>query len=117
MNFKTSDDYMILVYVTCDSVEQAESIGKEIMKKHLCACVNIFKEMQSMFFWPPKSEKIDKSKEVVLILKSLKSKFPEIEAEITKLHSYDVPCILALPVVSVSDKYLAWIKGEMAVSD
>jgi len=106
---------MILVYVTCDSVEQAEDIGEKIMRKRLCACVNIFKEMQPMFFWPPKSGNIDKSKEAVLILKSVKSKYRAIEKEISHLHTYDVPCIFAIPVISVADKYFDWLKGEMEV--
>ena len=113
MKFSLNDDHMILVYITCDSVEQAESIGEGIMKKKLCACVNIFENMQSMFFWPPKTGRIDKSKEVVLILKSIKSKYDEIEKEVSILHSYDVPCIFAIPVISVADSYWDWLIGEM----
>lgn len=113
MKFSQKDNHMILVYVTCDSVKQAEEIAEEIMKKKLCACVNIFENMQPMFFWPPKSGKIDKSKEVVLILKSIKSKYDLIEKEVTKLHTYDVPCIFAIPVISVRDSYWEWLNGEM----
>ncbi len=113
MKFTKDSDHMILIYVTCENVEEAERIGEAIMKKKLCACVNIFKEMQPMFFWPPKSGKIDRSKEVVLLIKSIKSKYDDIEREVIKLHSYDVPCIFAIPVISVSDKYWEWFKGEM----
>lgn len=113
MQFSLNDDHMILVYVTCDNVEQAEKIGEEVMNKKLCACVNIFKEMQPMFFWPPKTGKIDKSKEVVLIIKSMKSKYDEIEKEVFRLHTYDVPCIFAIPVISVADSYWRWFKEEM----
>lgn len=113
MKFSQNDDHMILVYVTCDSVKQAEEIGEGVMKKKLCACVNIFENMQPMFFWPPKSGKIDKSKEVVLILKSVKSKYDQIESEVKNLHTYDVPCIFALPVVAVVDPYWEWLNGEM----
>ncbi len=113
MEFSLNDDPMILVYVTCNSIEQAESIGEQIMQKKLCACVNIFKEMQPMFFWPPKTGKIDKSKEVVLILKSVKTKYSDIEKEVTKLHTYEVPCIFAIPVTFVADSYWEWLKGEM----
>jgi periplasmic divalent cation tolerance protein len=58
---------MILVYITCESMEQAKTIGKQLMEKRLCACVNIFPEMYPMVFWPPKVNKIEEGKEVVLI--------------------------------------------------
>jgi len=113
MQFSLKDDSMILVYVTCDSVEQAENIGERILNKKLCACVNIFKEMEPMFFWPPKTGKIEKGKETVLIIKSIKSKYKEIEKEVTKLHTYEVPCIFAIPIIAVADPYWNWFKDEM----
>jgi len=113
MKFTPDSDYMIVVYVTCESVEQAEQIGEHIMKKKLCACVNIYKDMQPMFFWPPKTGNIDKGKEVVLLLKSVKSKYDDIEKEITNIHTYDVPCIFAIPVMAVADGYWEWLNGEM----
>lgn len=114
MKFLQKDDQMVLVYVTCDSVQQAESIGESVMKAKLCACVNIFKDMQPMFFWPPKSGTIDKSKEVVLLIKSFMSKYDEIENHVSKVHTYDIPCIFAIPVLAVSDKYYEWLKTEMS---
>ena len=104
---------MILVYVTCENVEQAKSIGKHIMEKRLCACINIFPNMIPMFWWPPKENKIDESSEVVLILKSIESKYHEIEEEIHKVHTYEVPCVFAIPVTHVANKYYDWIKGEL----
>ena len=104
---------MILVYVTCENVEQAKSIGKHLMEKRLCACVNIFPNMQPMFWWPPHANKIDESTEVVLLVKSLESKYQEIEDEIHKIHTYELPCVFAWKVDHVSPKYYEWIKGEV----
>ena len=104
---------MILIYVTCESIKQAKQIAKHLMKKRLCACVNIFPNMTPMFFWPPKSGKIDKSKEVVMIIKSLESKYKTIEKEIIKIHTYDTPYIIAMPVKFVTKKYFNWLKGEI----
>lgn len=104
---------MLLVYIICDGVEQAKSIGKQLMGKKLCACVNIFPEMQPMFFWPPKSGVIDESKEVVLIAKTVEAKYKALEAEVIKIHSYDTPCIFAIPVKHVAKKYYDWLVGEM----
>lgn len=104
---------MILVYITCDNVKQAKKIGKHLMNKKLCACVNIYPEMYPMFFWPPKSGHIDESKEVVLIVKTLESKYQQVESEVIKIHSYDTPCIFSIPVTHVSQKYYDWLKGEI----
>lgn len=104
---------LLLVYITCETVKQAKEIGKHLMTKRLCACVNIFPDMQPMFFWPPKENKIDESKEVVLVAKTIENKYQELEAEIIKVHSYDVPCIIAIPTAHVSQKYYDWIVGEL----
>lgn len=104
---------MLLVYITCESVDQAKQIAKHLMGKKLCACVNIFPEMQPMFFWPPKSGKIDESKEVVLIAKTIEKNYQELEDEVHKIHTYDVPCVFAIPVKHVAKKYYEWLVGEM----
>ncbi|HEX7017692.1 MAG TPA: divalent-cation tolerance protein CutA [Patescibacteria group bacterium] len=104
---------MLLVYITCNDVQQAKSIGKHLMDKKLCACVNIFPEMQPMFFWPPKSGTIDESKEVVLIAKTIESKYEALENEVHQVHSYEVPCVFAIPVKHVASKYYDWLVGEM----
>lgn len=104
---------MILVYVTCESVKQAKQIGKAILKKRLATCVNIFPEMQPIFWWPPKKNKLDESKEVVLIIKTIEKKFKEIEKEILKLHTYETPCIFSIKVDKVHKPFLDWIEGEI----
>lgn len=115
-------DDLILIYTTWESVKQARDAGKKLLEKRVCACVNIYPEMHPMFFWPPKTNKqslasyagkIDESKEVVMIVKTLKSKYKELEKEIYKIHTYDVPCIIAIPTYKVNKDYLDWIKGEI----
>jgi periplasmic divalent cation tolerance protein len=105
---------MLLVYITCDSVEQAKEIGKHLMSKKLCACVNIFPEMHPLFFWPPNSGVIDESKEVVLIAKTIEQKYQDLEDEVHNVHSYDVPCVFAIPVSHVAKKYYRWLVGEIS---
>lgn len=104
---------LLLVYITCDSVDQAKEIGKHLMNKRLAACINIFPEMQPLFFWPPKENKIDESKEVVLIAKTIESKYQELEDEVHKVHSYDTPCVIAIPTQHVSRKYYDWLIEEL----
>lgn len=104
---------LLLVYITCENIEQAKTIGRHLMVKRLCACVNIFPEMQPMFFWPPKANIIDESKEVVLIAKTTENKYRELENEVLKVHSSEVPCIIAIPTAHVSKKYYDWLVGEI----
>ena len=104
---------MIAVYVTCESVEQAKSIGKTIMSEKLAGCINIFPEVIPVFFWPPKSGKFDETKEVVLLIKSIESKYKTIEKRVKELHSYDTVCVFALPVKHVIKEYYDWLTGEI----
>ena len=104
---------LILVYTTWESEEQAKKAGKILLEKRVCACVNIYPEMHPMFWWPPKENKIDESKEVVMIVKTLEKKYEELEKEIYKIHTYEVPCIIAIPTYKVNKDYYNWIKGEI----
>ena len=104
---------LLMVYITCESIEQAKSIGKHLLEKRLCACINIYPEMYPMFFWPPKAGTIDESKEVVLIAKTTEKHYAALEAEVHKVHTYDVPCVIAIPTAHVSQKYYDWLVGEL----
>lgn len=104
---------MILIYVTCDSVKQARKIGKYLLKRRLCSCINIYPQMIPMLLWPPKSGLIDESKEVVLIIKTLPNKYKQIEEEVLKIQEFDTPCIFSIPVINITSKYFNWIKSEI----
>lgn len=106
-------DELILVYTTWESEKQAKKAGEHLLKKRICACINIYPEMHPIFWWPPKQNLIDESKEVVMIIKTLKNKYEELEKEIYKIHPYEVPCIIAIPTYKVNKDYLDWIKGEI----
>ena len=104
---------MILIYVTCADQSEAERIGKHLLNKRLTACVNVFPDaIQPFFFWPPRSGEIDSSKENVLIIKSTLDNYDKIEQEIMTIHSFDTPCIIAIPVLAVADKYWQWLQEE-----
>lgn len=104
---------IILCYITCDNVPQAKAIGKHLLDRRVAACINIFPNMQPLFFWPPRANKIDTSNEVVLIAKTIESKYAELEKEVIKVHSYDTPCIIAIPTTHVSTKYYDWLVNEL----
>lgn len=84
-------------------------IGLALVKKRLAACSNIF-PIESIYHW---QGKIAQSKEVVLIVKTLKHNFQKIEKEVKKLHSYTLPCILEIPVKRGNLDYLRWLGKEI----
>ncbi len=104
---------MILVYTTCNDEKEAQKIGEHLLKKRLATCINIYPSMHSLFWWPPLKGKMDHAEESVLVAKTVEEKWPEVEAEILAVHSYEIPEVVALPVIHVNEKYLSWIKDEM----
>ena len=102
-------DY-IVVYIVCSSDTEANVIGKLLVENRLAACVNIFPAMQSMYWW---DGKIQSGKEVALFAKTYVAKFEEIKKKVLEVHSYECPCIIALPVKDGEENYLKWIGGEV----
>lgn len=104
---------MILVYVTCENKVQAKKIGLHLLKERLCACINIIPETHPAYLWPPRSGKIVEGKEALLLVKTLKDRYENVEREVKRLHSYSTPAIFAIPVVNVEQNYLNWLEGEV----
>lgn len=104
---------MILIYITCGSLDEAKRIGKHLVKNRLAGCINIFPQMQSSYFWPPEKKKLIDDQEAVLIVKTTARNFSEIEKEVTLLHSYKIPCIFSIKVDHVNKAYLGWLTGEI----
>jgi periplasmic divalent cation tolerance protein len=102
----------IVVLITAKNVKEAQTIGQGLVNSRLAACVNIVKNVQSIFSW---QGKIDQAQEALLIVKSTKSQFSKIVKKVHALHSYTVPEIIALPIVAGSKNYLQWI--DEAVKD
>ncbi len=97
------------VYVTAPNYEEAESIGKTLLKERLAACVNILDGMRSLYWW---EGKIDEADEVVLIVKTKKDLVPAVIKRVEAIHSYETPCAVALETGPASEKYLKWIETE-----
>ena len=96
----------ILVLITASSLQEGEKIGSELVKDGLAACCNIIPEVKSIFKW---KGKICKEKEVLLLLKSKASLFKKLEQRVKKLHSYDVPEIIAFPIHAGLQDYFNWM--------
>lgn len=101
----------IVVLTTCNSQEQGAQLARHLIEHRLAACVNILTGARSFYRW--KGE-IEQASEVVLIIKSRRDIFDKLREAISELHSYEIPEVIALPVVDGSDAYLAWLDRELA---
>jgi len=99
----------IVVMVTCRSQAEAKKIARAVVEARLAACANVMGgPVESIYRW---KGKIETAKEVLLLIKSTRRRFSALEREIRRLHSYDTPEIIALPIAEGSKSYLQWI-GE-----
>lgn len=99
----------IVVYVTCASKAEADDLAGKIVADRLAACASIINGVNSVFHW---QGKIDSAAESLMILKTRKKLLKELINFVQLHHSYDVPEIIALPIVGGSDDYLNWIEAE-----
>lgn len=97
-----------LVYVTCPSEDVAAHIAKAIIEERHAACANILPMGRSFFHW---DGAVQEARECTVIFKTTNDKLPDIDSAIIKLHPYEVPCILAVPVLGGHETFLKWI-GE-----
>ncbi len=100
----------ILVLVTVKNKKEAQKIAASLIKAKLAACVNIIDKINSIFFW---SGKIDRAEESLLLIKSRQQKLPQVIKLIKSLHSYEVPEIIALPIIAGDKPYLRWIDAAL----
>lgn len=98
--------------VTCSSKAEAKKIAGSLLDKRLVACANIVPDIGSRFWW---KGKIDNAREVLVIMKTRKENFRKIEREVKRLHSYDVPEIIAIPIMAGNKEYLDWITETVEV--
>ena len=100
----------VVIFVTAASSGEGKKIARHLVETKLAACINISQPMESVYRW---EGKIAEEREFLLIIKSTGELFPEIKAEISKIHSYHTPEIICLPVIEGSRNYLQWVSDSV----
>ncbi len=107
-----TNDY-IIVLTTCNSSATASSIAETLVSNKLAACVNIVNGVESVYQWQGKMEH---DKEILLMIKTRQSLFSHVEQAIQGLHNYELPEIIAVPIVAGEKHYLNWIQSTTLIS-
>jgi len=105
-------DAAILVLTSMPDPDTARNLARSLVTGHLAACISIGTPVESMYHWQGQFET---AHEVPVAIKTRAALFPEVEAAIAKLHPYELPEIIAVPISHGSDAYLAWIAAETIV--
>ena len=100
----------IVVLSTCDSETKAVELARSLVEQKVAACVNIVPGVISIYRW---QGKVENAAEWVLVIKSRRDLFDKLREAIARTHSYEVPEVIALPVVDGSEAYLGWMDREL----
>ena len=100
----------IVLFITTATAEEAQRISRALLEQKRVACVNIVPRVSSSFWW---QDKLDSAEESLLIVKTKASQLNEIVTIVKEIHSYDIPELIALPIIGGNQDYLDWIEKEV----
>ncbi|SRR5690554_2986442 len=100
----------IQVFMTAGDKEEAQRIAQAIVEQRLAACVQVLGPIYSSYWW---EDELETAEEYLCLMKSDRRVYDELEAAIKKVHSYDTPEILAMPVTAGNPDYLQWLQQEL----
>lgn len=98
-------DYIVL-YITAPDEETSVKIARTLVKEKLAGCVNIIKNIRSIYFW---QGKVEDEPEVLMIVKTRRELFDRLKERVKSIHPYSVPEIIAMPIIEGSEDYLKWL--------
>ena len=101
----------VVVLITSPNEDDAAKMANDLVVSRLAACVNIIRNIRSIYRW---QGKIEDEGEVLMLVKTRKEHFKDLEKRVRELHSYAVPEIIALPIIEGFEGYLGWLKEETA---
>jgi len=100
----------IVVLSTCGSANEAEQIARRLVEARLAACVTVVPGARSFYRW---QGAIESAEEWMLVIKTSRALFETLRIEMEKVHTYEVPEMIALPIVDGAPNYLLWLEGEV----
>jgi len=104
------EEQFLMVMVTAGDDEEAQLIARSLLESRKVACANIIPGMKSLYWW---QEKIDRASESLIFLKTSRRLLDEVITLVKEIHSYEVPEIIALPIIAGNEDYLKWLSGEL----
>lgn len=104
-------DQVLWVYVTAADTEEARRIGRALVEEGLAACVNLLPGHTAIYRW---EGKLEEAAEAAFLAKTTAGQFEALRARIRALHSYTLPCILALPTETGDAEFLDWVRAQVA---
>jgi periplasmic divalent cation tolerance protein len=111
LEVKVSEVEYCVVFITVESEEQGRTIAERLLEQKLCACVTLVPGVDSRFWW---KGRIDRASESLLVVKTKRAVLEALGQAVRSAHSYEVPEIIALPIVWGSPSYLEWIDREVS---
>ncbi|MBG99362.1 MAG: divalent-cation tolerance protein CutA [Solibacterales bacterium] len=100
----------VLTYTTCSDVRTAEKLATHLLQNRIAACINVLPGVKSFYRW---QGKVETDAEVLLMIKTSRDLITEVRRVIEKLHDYDLPELIVVPIVGGSPDYLAWLEREL----
>lgn len=100
----------VIVFMTTATKEEAEKIARNLLNERLIACANIVGPVSSLFWW---KGKINQASEFLVLMKTSSGVFEKLAMAIKRMHSYDVPEIIAVPIAKGERTYLEWLSGSL----
>lgn len=107
----TVDDRYIVVFITTANAKEADAIADVLVEERLAACVNILSGCRSVYRWEGEMQHDD---ETLMVVKSSKNRFSDLQSRVAELHSYDVPEIIAVDLADISAGYLAFLRDSLS---
>ncbi len=98
-----------MIYITCENETQAREIGRTLVAERLAACVNILPGMTSLYWW---EGEVREANEAVLLAKTRMTMADALTDRVRELHSYDVPCVVVLPILRGNPDFIRWIEEQ-----
>ena len=107
-----SPQEVLLVFTHLPDREAAERIAEALVTEGVAACVNVLSECTSIYHW---QGKLERTNEVPLLVKTTRERYPQLESILRRMHNYELPEIIALPISTGLPEYLNWVIQETQI--